>query len=181
MWRNKNIFHYPEIEPNIIQLIVWSLNLLSYFGLPVHSHTLLSGDTETAAVSETAPALARGANGSPEPGSWHIFYLSSSWDSPPPRPPARPSLPYQLMLSSLISYNYFTSSFPSRLLSLILKSGKSYPSGTKRRVAWGWRVSSSEHDKYRSVLCPLKHGPQHNEYDFHARNRFSLQFQFVIN
>ena len=134
---DKNILHYPEIEPSIIQLIVWSLNLLSYFGLLLRTLTYITvtGDTEKDAASETVQSLAREANGSPEPSSCHIFYLSSSWDSPPS--PARPSLPYQLMLSSLISYNYFTSSFPSCLLSLILKSGKPYPSGTKRRVAWG--------------------------------------------
>jgi hypothetical protein len=118
LWRNKNIFHYPEIEPTIIQLIVWSLNLLSYFGLPVHSHTLLSGDTETAAVFETGPALARGANGSPEPGSWHIFYLSSSWDSPPPPAPRPPLAPLSIdaivphFLQLLHFLFSFSSSFP---------------------------------------------------------------------
>jgi hypothetical protein len=32
-----------------------------------------------------------------------------------------------------------------------------------------------------SALCLLKHSAQRNECDFHSRNRFPLQFEFVIN
>jgi hypothetical protein len=88
------------------------------------------GDTERAAVSETAPSLARRRMAPQSPARAAFFIYIPAGILPPP-PPARPSLPYQLMLSSLISYNYFTSSFPSCLLSLILKSGKPYPSRTK--------------------------------------------------
>jgi hypothetical protein len=123
----ENILHFPEIEPRIVQPVVWLLNLLRGSGLPVLPGCWSAADAATATFSEPATSLTRDANGSPEPGPCCSFYLFSSWDSPPP-----PQLPYQLMLSFLISHNYFTSSFPSFLLSLILKSGKPYPLETTR-------------------------------------------------
>ena len=73
----------------------------------------VTGDIERASASKTAPSLAREANGSPEPGSCHIFYLSSSWDSP--RPPHSPLsidgiVPHFLQLLHFLFS--FVSSFP---------------------------------------------------------------------
>jgi len=90
---DKNILHYPEIEPNIIQLIVQSLNLLSYFGLPVHSHTLLSQATQKRLQSSKLPSYLHERRMAPQsPASATFFIYLPAGIPPPPLPPAPLSL-----------------------------------------------------------------------------------------
>ena len=88
---DKNIMHYPEIEPNIIQLIVWSLNLLSYFVLPVHWHTLMSQATQKRMQPPKLPSHLHERRMAPQSLASTTFFIYLTAGIPPP-PPARPSL-----------------------------------------------------------------------------------------
>ena len=111
--KTKNTLLFLKIESRIVQPIVWPLNLLSYSGLSVHSHTLLSVcvGLQTTQKRPLPPKLLRHLHErrmAPQRQASATFFIYIPAGIPPP---PGPSLPYQLMLSSLISYNYFTSSF----------------------------------------------------------------------
>ena len=115
---DKNILHHPEIEHNIVQLTVCSLNLLSYFGLPVHSHTLLSQATQKGLQPPKMPRHLHDGEWLPRarlvPHFLFIFQLG--FPSPPaPRPPLAPLsidaiVPHFLQLLHFLFS--FVSSFP---------------------------------------------------------------------
>jgi len=89
---DKNILHYPQIEPSIIQLIVWSLNLLSYFGLLVHSHTLLSQATQKRMQPPKLSSHLHERQMAPQSPARATFFIYLPAGILPPPPPASRSL-----------------------------------------------------------------------------------------
>jgi hypothetical protein len=88
----------------------------SHMRVASHSLAIVSVRTKGSTVytpSEPALSLVRDANGSPEPILHHIYYLSSSWDSPTlPRAPLSIDVIAPHFLQLLHFLASFASSFP---------------------------------------------------------------------